>query len=255
MKSCTAYQGCPVCLHTWSPGAPLGQTKCVCDGYRRFLAPGSRGRRSQFRHNGHRYEYGSVERRSPPDYRDNKSVSRAVRFASRINGPFLGHKISPLPNKWPAYCFQRYIPGELMHDSKILTEMAMKCLVGKGPTGTSYTNWNKDAKHRRQAQTRGIFRDIWPGNDGPLPWRLTAAQRRILDERMKNIVWPHYMERLCYDGKIYIYYQMYIINHVYIFICLSSCFFLQVPRCGQSPTECGKPVVSTGFCTKFWLRS
>lgn len=203
MKSSLAYQGCPVCLHSWSPGAPLGQTKCIHDGYRRFLAPRARGRSSQFRHNGHRYEYGSVERRSPPDYRDNKMVCRAVRFASRINAPFLGHKIPPLPKNWPAFCFSRYLAGELMHDSKIFTEMVMKCLVGKGPSDTSYGNWNKDARHRRQAQARGIFENVWPGNDGPLPWRLTAAQRRLLDERMKNIVWPHYMERLCYDGKIY----------------------------------------------------
>lgn len=214
MKSSLSYQGCPVCLHSWSPGAPLGQKKCIHDGYRRFLAPGARGRSSQFRHNGHRYEYGSVEHRSPPDYRDNRMVCRAVRFASRINAPFLGHKMAPLPKSWPAFCFSRYLAGELMHDSKIFTEMIMKCLVGKGPSDTSYANWNKDTLHRRQAQVRGIFENIWSGNDGPLPWRLTTAQRRLLDERMKNIVWPHYMERLCYDGKILYHRKIYTFTNI-----------------------------------------
>ena len=209
MQSVMSYQACPVCLHTWSPGAPLGQTKCVNDGYRRFLSLRSRARRSRFRHNGHVYEYGAVERRAPPEYRNNKMVCRAVRFTRRINTPFLGHKMPPLVNKWAAYSFSRYIAPELMHDSKIFTECLMKVLVGRGPADTSYGNWNKDAKHRRQAQIRGIFENIWPGNDGPLPWRLTGDQRRLVDARMKNVVWPHYMERLCYDGRII--YIMFII--------------------------------------------
>lgn len=145
-------------------------------------------------------------------------VCRAVRFASRIGSSFLGHKMPPLPNKWPAFCFARYLAGELMHDSKIFTEMIMKFLVGKGPSETSYSSWNKDSKHRRQAQAMGIFENIWIGNDGPLPWRLTAAQRRHLDQRMKNIVWPHYMESLCYDGKLLVMHFKYIfLNHVIMF--------------------------------------
>ena len=57
MQSSLAYQGCPVCLHSWSPGAELGQTKCVCDGYRRFLPADSRVRENRVRHNGNYYEY------------------------------------------------------------------------------------------------------------------------------------------------------------------------------------------------------
>ena len=31
MQSCQSYQGCPVCLHTWTPGKILGRTQVVCD--------------------------------------------------------------------------------------------------------------------------------------------------------------------------------------------------------------------------------
>lgn len=58
MESCLAYQGCPVCLHTWSAGSLLGQTKCIYDGYRRFLDVNSRARRPRFRHGGNVYQFG-----------------------------------------------------------------------------------------------------------------------------------------------------------------------------------------------------
>ena len=76
-----------------------------------------------------------------------------------------------------------------------------------------------DPKHRRQSQIRGIFENVWPDNNGPLPWRLTAAQRRLLDMRMKNVVWPHYMERLCYSGKLDVIKYQYIFS---IHVLLSS---------------------------------
>lgn len=79
--------------------------------------------------------------------------------------------------------------------------MTVKLLVGKGPVNTSYHNWSKDSAHRQQCQTLGIFESIWPGNDGPLPWRLTPEQRDVLDDRMGRVMWPHYMERLYYKGE------------------------------------------------------
>lgn len=78
--------------------------------------------------------------------------------------------------------------------------MIVKCLVGKGPSDTSYGNWSKDAKHRKQAKIQGIFEGIWPENNGPLPWRLTKEDKQELEERMANCVWPHYMEALYYKG-------------------------------------------------------
>lgn len=82
--------------------------------------------------------------------------------------------------------------------------MLLKSMIGKGlgvaeDLQGGYT-WSKDPKHRREAELLGIFRDIWPDRNGPLPWRLTKEQLRILDKRMQRIVWPHYMDRLHYDG-------------------------------------------------------
>ena len=85
-------------------------------------------------------------------------------------------------------------------DTKVATEMIVKCLVGKVSGDTGYKTWSKDAKHRREAKMLGIFRDIWTENNGPLPWRLTTDERNELEQRMHRIVWPHYVERLCYKG-------------------------------------------------------
>jgi len=68
-------------------------------------------------------------------------------------------------------------------------------------SGTGYEGWNKDDKHRQQCKSLGIFRELWPENSAPLPWRLTKMQRLLLDSRMSRILWPHYIDPLYYDGK------------------------------------------------------
>ena len=89
-------------------------------------------------------------------------------------------------------------------DSVLVTNMLVNCFIGKGPSDSSYKSWSLDPKHRAQAKTLGIFESIWPGNGGALPWRLTKDARDLLESRMGNCVWPHYMERLYYKGK-YLY--------------------------------------------------
>ena len=92
----------------------------------------------------------------------------------------------------------------LCSDSKIVCEMLLKIMIGPGLRVVADLQggwrWNKDSKHRRESQELGIFRDIWPDRNGPLPWRLTREQLRILNKRMQRIVWPHYMDRMYYDG-------------------------------------------------------
>ena len=82
--------------------------------------------------------------------------------------------------------------------------MLLKCLVGKGLGGIEDLQggykWSKDPKHRREAQVLGVFRNIWPDRNGPLPWRLTKQQLKVLEKRMQRIVWPHYMDPLFYEG-------------------------------------------------------
>ena len=84
-------------------------------------------------------------------------------------------------------------------DSKNTAENFVKLLVGK-VSNSGYSAWNKDAKHREQCKTLGIFEDLWPENGGQLHWRLTREQRLMLDKRMSYISWPHYMEPLYYKG-------------------------------------------------------
>ena len=63
-----------------------------------------------------------------------------------------------------------------------------------------YEGWTKDENHRRHCKTLGIFPDLWPENGAPLHWRLTKAQRLLLDSRMSRVLWPHYIEPLYYKG-------------------------------------------------------
>ena len=72
-------------------------------------------------------------------------------------------------------------------------------LVGK-VSNCGYSGWNKDTKHREHCKTLGIFEELWTENGGQLPWRLTKAQRLMLDQRMSTVLWPHYIEPLYYKG-------------------------------------------------------
>ena len=79
--------------------------------------------------------------------------------------------------------------------------MLLKVIVGHRDQGM-YAAWSdaKDMQHRREAEMLGIHPEIWPQNAGPLPYRLTRAQITTLDRRMSLLLWPHYIERLYYDG-------------------------------------------------------
>ena len=93
MQACQSYQGCCVCTHCWSRGP---RTKCMFDGYRCFLNPGSRGRRARVCWRGHVYHYRDEERRPVPLTRDDNMVFAAVRMAKERRQPVVGHKHLPL---------------------------------------------------------------------------------------------------------------------------------------------------------------
>ena len=108
-----------------------------------------------------------------------------------------------------------------MHtDSKLVLEMVVKVMVGKGlgvyeEMEGGYRSWSKDTSHRREAKVLGIFSNIHPERaaagaasassaagaaSASLPWRLTKEEIKILDKRMGRIVWPRYIDCLYYDG-------------------------------------------------------
>ena len=238
MQSSSSYEGnCCVCVNTWThglagiivpihpssrlPHQPLTHlgTQCCFGGYRKFLSMGSRGRLPNVRSGGHTYQFGHAEQLPTPAPRTLDFVIESLRCVEALGLPFAGHKSAPMPAQWPGFDWFRYNGPELCHgkftltlsshthahsrcvDSKIFVEMLLKVLVGKGDQGM-YTAWSeaKDAKHRREAQMLGIYPDIWPRRNGPLPYRLTRAQIKVLDDRMGLLLWPHYVERLFYDG-------------------------------------------------------
>ena len=196
MKTCQAYQGCPTCTHSWSE--PLNRG-CVCDGFRVFLPPGDSGRDQRVQYNGHLYEYKGREDRAVPRGRDDDFVKSVLSIASETN-PVLAHKTPALIESWPDFDWFRFLcTVEAMHDFKNFAERFVRLLVGK-VSNTGYSSWSKDQMHREQCKKLGIFRELWPENGGPLPWRLTKPQRLMLNERMRNVSWPHYLEPLYFRG-------------------------------------------------------
>ena len=110
MESSQSFTGCCVCTHCWSGGR-------VYDGYRRFLADGSRGRCRRLRYKGHVYEYTSECVRTKPRYRDTGFVRLAVAFARQRKAPYMGHKIAPMLSLWPGFDWTRHNIPDMMHGS------------------------------------------------------------------------------------------------------------------------------------------
>lgn len=119
--------------------------------------------------------------------------------------------------------------------------MLVKGLIGKGPSESSYSTWDRDTKHRRQAFLRKIFPEIWPGNNGPLPWRLSRDELLFLENRMSRVRWPHYMERLYYKGL------PFACNNQVISPVIITTLLNQVILAGLEKAACGKRAVNTDF--------
>ena len=200
MQAVTGFEsGCCVCYHQWTAG--LTGTQCCFGGYRALLPLRSRGRRSRVLDGGHYYEFEDVEERPVPGLRTTCLARECLAVVEAMGvGGCKGHKSAPLVAKIPGMEWYRIIPPELVHDTKVFVEMLLKTIVGKVTNAGFYNNWSQDDAHRRHNQIRGIFRSTWPGNDGPLPWRLTTEQRLFLDRRMATLCWPERIEKLYYDG-------------------------------------------------------
>ena len=120
--------------------------------------------------------------------------------------PMLGHKIRPLIESWPGFDWERVMClPEPMHDIKNMCGALLRLLVGK-VSNTGYSSWSKDQVHREQCERLGVFQDVWTQNgSGPLPWRLSADNRKMLHQRLKTVSWPHYIDPLYYrDASFWI---------------------------------------------------
>ena len=226
MQGHMGYTSCCVCKHCFSAGIGTAKT-CNFDGYRRFLKRGSRGRRKRVHYCSHTYEYEDDETRLKPKFRDDTFVRTAVAFVKQRHAPFLGHKGTPMLARWPGFNWYRMNPPDIMHgtftlyiqaqciltrtlrwhatDCKVVVEMIIKVIVGKWlgvyeDNDGGYKSWSRDPKHRREAEATKVFRNVWPDRNGRLPWRLTKEELKVLDKRLGDTVWPHYMDRLHYDG-------------------------------------------------------
>ena len=83
-----------------------------------------------------------------------------------------------------------------MTDVKNFCDNLVRLLVGN----TTNYSWNRDDKHRAQCKILNVFESTWPENGGAFPWRLSRAQRNLLEQRTANITWIHHIEPLYYRG-------------------------------------------------------
>ena len=191
MQSVQSYFPCHQCMHSWQPGL----SKVLYGGYRRFLPPNHPYREKKFNVGALQYEFRDVEERGTPVLRTDTLVGLAI-LRARPSRPFLGHKAKPLLWNWVGADWGRSVPDR-MHDLKCFTEMVLKCLVG--PADGIYAGWaQKDGQHRRECHTFAIFDDFVAG--GRPPWRLTAAQKALMDTRVKSMWWTHYSDKLAWKG-------------------------------------------------------
>jgi len=191
MQSVTAFYPCPHCLHSAEPGL-RGQ---VFGGFRRYLPIVSPWRQKFFFYKGQKYEFRNVEVRGPAPLRTDESVRMMIGMSRRDRRPFMGHKGEPLLSKWVGVDWESSMCDK-MHDLKCFVEMLLKGLVGRGSHGM-YKAWKRDVNHRNDCRAFGIFKDFQDGENPP--WRLSKQAIRLLDMRVRNIWWPHYLERLCRD--------------------------------------------------------
>ena len=196
-ESHSAYYGCPHCYIKFEPGL---YTKPVYGGYRRFLPLGHPFRQRTFMMYNHVYQFPAVEKQRTPENRTAENVALSIDVATRVRRAcFRGHRSAPLLSSWLGYSWEMQV-CDIMHDVKNVCSMILKVLVGQGRWGM-YAYWNsqkRDSKHRLYCKVHSIFPDVHD-EVNPLPWRLTAQDVEDLDNRIKNIFWPHYMDVLC-DG-------------------------------------------------------
>ena len=192
MESHSAYYGCPHCYHKFAPGL---WTKPVYGGFRCFLPRGHPLRQRTFVINGLSYQFSTHEGRTTPAKRINHSVAQNIAMATPRK-PFRGHKSPPLLSRWIGYSWEMQV-CDIMHDVKNVCTMMLKIIVGQGRKGM-YSYWKageKDSKHRIYCRVHNIFPDVHDDTN-PLPWRLTGQDVDDLDNRIKHIYWPHYMDVL-----------------------------------------------------------
>ena len=192
MQSASSYNPCPLCMHTWQPG----HTTICYGGYRRFLPPQHPWRAQTFRVGELVYEFRDVESRAPAIRRTESLVNVAL-LRAKPSRPFLGHKYLPLLYNWVGADWGRNMP-DWMHDLKCFTEMLLRCWVGKKAQGF-YASWGRrDFDHREDCRVYNIFADFVGG--APPPWRLSEAQVNLMDARVKSMWWPHYVDKLAWQG-------------------------------------------------------
>ena len=196
MQTVTAFYPCPHCLHTAQPGV-RGQ---VYGGFRRFLNMRSRFRNHVFRFHGHTYMFRDAERRPPPRPRTDHSVAAMVARARR-NRPFCGHKAAPFFDNWVGVDWKGST-CDAMHDKKCFCVRFLETLVGSNASDGIYLKWRqkkRDIQHREDCEVYDIFEEVHDGTTS-FPWRLSKDDVNMLDQIVRSMWWPHYVDILHWEG-------------------------------------------------------
>ena len=195
MQTHTSYYNCPHCHQLNAPGL---NTKPVYGGYRKFLPVRHPWRQRIIVEHGYRYMFPDVENGASPTARTTQTAFESVQMATPTR-PCRGHKGAPLLSSWRCFSWD-LITCDIMHDVKNVCVMVLRILVGHGEHGM-YHSWDarKDQSHREYCRYHNIFPEVHDDSN-PLPWRLSRAAVDIIDARVQNMWFPHYMDVPHRDG-------------------------------------------------------
>ena len=119
-----------------------------------------------------------------------------------VTRPFAGHKGEHFFSTWEGVDWDGNTCDK-MHDYKLLCEMVLKGLVGRGSSNGWYKEWSskdKDGRHRQDCRFFQIFEEFYSSDESSPPWRLSKQEVGLCDMRVRSMWWPHYMDALSFGG-------------------------------------------------------
>ena len=164
-KSVQSFNGCSTCCVVYESGAHRGLVFSVA---RRFLPHDHKLRRER----AGPFEYTAREDRPPPGAKSTSYVIGCAMYAMAHElEHFLGQKGLPMFASLVRYNYPRTNIADWMHNlGRVFVSIVTTTVGGEGDGWVS-DHYTKDAAHRQECQTLGIFESVWTDKPTYLPER------------------------------------------------------------------------------------
>lgn len=83
----------------------------------------------------------------------------------------------------PDFCYDDLNKPDIAHNYARVFVMLRKLLLGTGDV--------HDRMNRAECELLNVFPDTWLGSDGVLHWRLSDEDVKLVDARVRTLVYPH----------------------------------------------------------------